>query len=166
MTHAVTHRLDQDRSAPSFQCHAPSPPHHFAHGEDVVPVHADGVDAVAHAAAGDPVASVLFQCWRADRVAVVAADVHDGAGARGGDVERGVEVAFRGRAFAEEAGDYPRRQVWVLESLNLQRVGGARCLGYLGGEGRGDGVLLWDIRFLEWGLWGESGQTMWSLELP
>lgn len=76
----------------------------------------------------------MFQCGRADRVSVVAADVDDGAGARGGDIERGVEVAFRGGAFTEEAGDYPGWQVRVLESLNFQRVGGAGCLGDLSGE--------------------------------
>lgn len=51
----------------------------LADGEYVVAVDADGVDAVADAAAGDAVASVLFQCRGGDCVPVITADEYDGA---------------------------------------------------------------------------------------
>lgn len=141
MAHAVTHRLDEDGLAPARERHRPRKPHHLPHGKDVVPVHAHRVDAVADAAAGDPVAPVLVQCWRADRVPVVAADEDDGAGARRGDVQRGVEVAFAGGAFAEVAGDDAGGEGRVAEALQFEGVGGARGLGDLGCQGGGDGVL-------------------------
>lgn len=74
----------------------------LADGPDVVAVDADGVDAIANAAAGDAVTAVLLKRGRGNGVAVVAADEDDGAGPRGGDVEGGVEVARAGGSLAEE----------------------------------------------------------------
>ena len=53
-----------------------------------------------------------------------------------------MEVTFAGGAFAEVAGYYPRWDVGVLERLELERVGRAGSMWDLGGEGRGNGVLL------------------------
>lgn len=139
---AVAHRFDQDRFPAVLQRHRPRFPGGFADGEDVVAVDADGVDAVSDPAARDAVAPVLFQGGRRDGVAVVAADEDDGAGAGGGDVEGGVEVALAGGAFAEVAGYDALGEVWVLEGLEFESVGGAGGLGDLGREGGGDCVLV------------------------
>ena len=63
-------------------------------GEDVVAVNADCVDAVADAARGDPVATILFEGRCGDGVSVVTADEDDGAAASSGNVEGSVEIAF------------------------------------------------------------------------
>lgn len=139
---AVAHRFDQDRFPAVLQRHRPRFLGGFADGEDVVAVDTDGVDAVADPAARDTVAPVLFQGGRGDGVAVVAADEHNGAGAGGGDVEGGVEVALAGGAFAEVAGYDALGEVWVLEGLEFECVGGAGGLGDLGREGGGDCVLV------------------------
>lgn len=138
---AVAHRFDEDGFAAVGEGHAAGLLGGFAHGEDVVAVDADGVDAVADASAGDAVASVLLEGWGGDGVAVVAAQEDDGAGAGGGDVEGGVEIAFAGGAFAEVAGYYAPRQVGVLEGLEFESVGCAGGLRDLGCKGRGNGVL-------------------------
>ena len=80
----------------------------------------------------------MFQGRGADGVAVIAAYEHDRAGTGGGDVEGGVEIAFRGGAFAEVAGCYSSGEGGVEETLEFQGVGGAGGLGDLGGEGGGD----------------------------
>lgn len=137
----VAHCLDKDGTAAVRERNAACFPHRLVHGEDVVAVDADRVDAVAHAATGDAVAAVLFQCRGGDGVAVVAADEDDGAGASGGDVQAGVKVAFACSALAEVAGYDSGRGVGVLEGLEFQGVGGAGGLGDLGCEWGGDGVL-------------------------
>ena len=107
--------------------------HGFVDGEDVVAVDSDGVDPIADAAAGDSIATVLFQGRGGDGVAVVAADEDYGTGSGGGNVEPCVEVAFAGSAFAEVASYYAGWGVGVLEGLELQGVGGSGGLGDLGG---------------------------------
>ena len=111
---AVAHRFDEDGLAAVFQRHASRFLGDFADGEDVVAVHADRIDAVSDAAARDAVAAVLFQCGGRDGVAVVAADEDDGAGARCGYVEGGVEIAFAGGSFAKVAGYDSGRDIGVL----------------------------------------------------
>ena len=120
---AVAHRLNEDGFAAVREGDAARFLRCFVDGEDVVAVNADRVDTVAYAAAGDAVAAILFQGWGGDGVAVVAADEDDRAGAGGGDVETGVEVAFAGGAFAEVAGDDAGGGVGVLEGLDFEGVG-------------------------------------------
>lgn len=120
---AVAHRLDEDGFPAVGEGNAARFLRCFVDGEDVVAVDADGVDAVAYAAAGDAVAAILFQGRGGDGVAVVAADEDNGTGAGGGDVEAGVEVAFAGGAFAEVAGDDAGGEVGVLEGLDFEGVG-------------------------------------------
>lgn len=120
---AVAHRLDEDGFPAVGEGDAARFLRCFVDGEDVVAVDADGVDAVAYAAAGDAVAAILFQGRGGDGVAVVAADEDDGAGAGGGEVEAGVEVAFAGGAFTEVAGDDTGGGVGVLEGLDFEGVG-------------------------------------------
>ena len=120
---AVAHRLDEDGFPAVGEGDAARFLRCFVDGEDVVAVDADGVDAVAYAAAGNAVAAILFQGWGGDGVAVVAADENDGAGAGGGEVEAGVEIAFAGGAFAEVAGDDTGGGVGVLEGLDFEGVG-------------------------------------------
>jgi len=134
----------------------------LVHGEDVVAVHPDRVDPVADPPAGDPVAPVLLQRRRRDRVPVVPADEDHGARARRGQVERRVEIALAGGAFAEVAGGDARREVRVLEPLQLQGVGGAGGLRDLCREGGGDGVLF--SRLVDRTIWIDT--DMLSTHLP
>lgn len=67
-----------------------------------------------------------------------------------------MEVAFAGGAFAEVAGYYPLWDVWVLERLELERVGCAGGLRDLGGEGGGDGVLV-RVRKGHFFFWWQDG---------
>lgn len=136
MRDAVAHCFYEDRFAAVFEGHTAGFFCCFADGEDIVAVDADGVDAVANAAAGDAVAAVLFQRWGRDCKAVVAADEDDGAGACGGDVEGGVEIAFAGGTFAEIACYDSGSYVGILKGLKLESVGGAGGLRNLGGEWR------------------------------
>lgn len=53
-----------------------------------------------------------------------------------------MEVAFAGGAFAEVAGYDSLGEVWVLEGLEFEGVGGAGGLGDLGRERGGDCVLV------------------------
>lgn len=88
-------------------------------GKDVVPVHADRVDPVTDASACDAVPPVLLQRWRRDGVPVVSADEDRRAGAGGGYIQRGMEVAFAGGAFAKVAGYYRRGDVGVSEGFEF-----------------------------------------------
>ena len=99
-----------------------------ADGKDVVPVDADRFDAVADAAGRDPVSAVLLEGGCRDGVSVVPADEDDGAGAGGGDVERGVEVPFGRGTFAKVAGCHGAGLAWRGVGLQLQRIG---CAGGL-----------------------------------
>jgi hypothetical protein len=74
----------------------------------------------------------LLERRGADGVAVVAADENHGAGARRGDVERGVEIAFAGGALAEIAGYDSGWDVGVGEALDFEGIGCACCLWDLG----------------------------------
>lgn len=58
---AVAHRFDQDGLATFGEGHAAGTFCNFADSEDVVAVYANGVDAIANASAGDPIAAVLFK---------------------------------------------------------------------------------------------------------
>ena len=138
---AIAHRFDEDGFAAVFERHPAGFPGDFAHREDVVAVDADGVDAVTDAAAGDAVAAVLLDGCGGDGEAVVATDEDYGAGARGCDVEGGVEVSFAGGTFSEVAGYDSRWDLGVLEGLELECVGGAGGLRNLGSEGGRDCVL-------------------------
>lgn len=104
MGDAVAHCLDEDGLAAVREGEFASSDRSFSHGEDVVAVDADGINAVADTSAGYAVATVLFQRWCRDGEAVVPTYEDDGAGAGGGDVERGVEVALGGCSFAKVAG--------------------------------------------------------------
>ena len=57
---AVAHRFDEDRFATVLERHSAGFFRDFPHGEDVVAVYADGVDAVTDTATGDAVATVLL----------------------------------------------------------------------------------------------------------
>ena len=97
VTDAVAHRFDEDglaAAAAIVEGALARGKRGSPHGEDVVAVDADRVDAVADAARGDPVAAILFERRCRDGVPVVPADEDDRAAAGGGDVEGGVEVAF------------------------------------------------------------------------
>lgn len=111
---AVAHSFNEDGPSAIFQGHSTGFFGHFADGEDVVSVDADCVDAVSDSSAGDAVASILFEGWGRDGVAVVAADEDYGAGSCGCDVEGGMEVAFACGTFAEVAGNDPLWDVGVL----------------------------------------------------
>ena len=62
--------------------------------------------AVADAAAGDAVAAVLLGCGRRDGKPVVAAHADHRAVLRRRHVERAVEIALAGGAFAKITGRY------------------------------------------------------------
>lgn len=142
MRDAVAHRLNEHWFAAVGERHAARFLRGCTHGEDIVAVNADGVNAVAHATAGDAITAVLLQRWRRDRVSIIAANVDDGAGAGGGNIECSMEISFAGGALAEVAHYYSRREVGVLERLQLESVGCAGGLGDLCCEGGGDCVLL------------------------
>lgn len=104
MAHAVGHRLNQHRPL-LLNRHLPRALRDLINRYNIIPIDPYRVDAIANASARDTIAFVLFERRRGDSVAVVAANEDDGAAAGGGDVERGVEVTFGGRTFAEIAGD-------------------------------------------------------------
>ena len=80
---AVAHRFDEDGFAAIFECHSAGFFGDFTHGENVIAVDADGVNAVANAAAGDAVAAVLLDCCGGDGEAVVSTDEYYGTRACG-----------------------------------------------------------------------------------
>ena len=128
---AVAHRFNEDGFAAILQCHPPCFFGHFAYGEDVVPIYADGVNTVAYTSASDAIPAVLLQGWCGDCVAVVAADEDHGARACSCYIEGGMEVALAGCTFAEVAGYNPRSDVGVLKSLYFESVSRAGGLGDL-----------------------------------
>ena len=113
--YAVAHCFDQDRLAAVLEGHFARFFGDFAHGEDVVAVHADRINAIADSTAGNTVAAVLLECRGRDGVAVVTANEDDGAGACCCDVERGVEIPLAGGALAEVTGTDSGHDVGILQ---------------------------------------------------
>lgn len=144
MAYAVGHHLDENGLATVGEGEGAGGFCGGAHGEDVVAVDADGVHAVAGAAGGDAIATVLVAGGCGDGVAVVAADEDAGCLSCGGDVEGGVEVAFARGAFAEVGDGHTGFGVRVLLVLEFERVGCAGCVGELGCECGGYGP---DVEF-------------------
>lgn len=128
MGDAVGHGFDEDRAIGFGEGAGAGVLGYFADSEDVVAVDADGVDSIADAAGGNAVAFVLLDTGGGNGEAVVAADEEHRAGFGGGDVEGGVEVAFRGGAFAKVTGYDAAVGVFGTGChavFQLERVGGA-----------------------------------------
>ncbi len=88
-------------------------------GEDVIAVYTDGINAVADATTGDAISTVLLECGGGDCIAVVPANKDDRTRTSGRNVKSSVEIAFARCAFSEIACNYSRRNIGILQCLDL-----------------------------------------------
>jgi len=87
--------------------------------EDVIAVYTNGIDTIADATTGDTISTVLLEGGCGDCIAIVPTNEDDWTRAGGCYVKSSVEVAFTRCAFSEIACNNSRRNVGILQCLDL-----------------------------------------------
>lgn len=117
MRDTVRHCFNQNWLATVLQGHFPCLLRRLPNCPDVVSVDPDGVDSISDSSACDAVSPVLVKGRCRNGEAIVTADEDNGTRARGGNVERCMEITLTGGSLAKEDGRYPRLYAGILQPL-------------------------------------------------